>query len=288
MKTKLSFLSLLGSPLFVGALICPVAGISSSPVIAAEKATESQWNGIKKLDFRVADRSCLLIVPDTPLPGNPWIWRTEFFGAFPAADIALAKRGVHVGYIDMQDMYGAPPSMKLMDAYYNYVKRQYKLSPKPVLEGFSRGGLFAFNWAAKNPQKVSALYVDAPVCDFRSWPGGKGKGVGSPADWERLCKVYKMTPEQAMKSKLAPIDNLAPIAKAKIPILAVVGDADNVVPVEENTAIVEERYTKLGGVMKVIHKPGVNHHPHSLEDVTPIVEFVLRATGNAKSISTPQ
>ena len=284
MNARCSLCAVLVSPLFLGTTIFSAAAISAPIVFSAEKATESEWNGLKKLDFKVDGRSALLIVPEKPLPGNPWIWRTEFFGAFPAADIALAKLGVYVGYINMQDMYGASPSIDIMNAYYKHVVREYKLSRKPVLEGFSRGGLFAFNWAAKNPQKVSGIYVDAPVCDFRSWPGGKGKGKGSPGDWDKLCKIYKMTPDQAMKSKEAPIDNLAPIAKAKIPILAVVGDADEIVPVEENTAIVEERYKKLGGVIKVIHKPGVGHHPHSLQDPSPIVEFVLKVTGNEKSI----
>ena len=58
----------------------------------------------------------------------------------------------------------------------------------------------------------------------------------------------------------------------------VVGDADVVVPVAENTAIIESRYKKLGGEIRVIHKSGVGHHPHSLKDPGPIVAFVLRHT----------
>ena len=59
-------------------------------------------------------------------------------------------------------------------------------------------------------------------------------------------------------------------ARAGVPLLHVVGDADDVVPVEENTAIMESRYKELGGSIRVIHKPGVGHHPHSLEDPGPI------------------
>ena len=44
-------------------------------------------------------------------------------------------------------------------------------------------------------------------------------------------------------------------------------------PVAENTAIAEKRYKEMGGVFEVIHKQ-VGHHPHSLEDPTPIVEFM--------------
>jgi len=75
---------------------------------------------------------------------------------------------------------------------------------------------------------------------------------------------------------LNPADNLAPLAKAKIAILSVVGDADQVVPLAENSAIVKQRYEALGGVMEMIVKPGVDHHPHSLKDPAPIVDFVLK------------
>jgi hypothetical protein len=46
------------------------------------------------------------------------------------------------------------------------------------------------------------------------------------------------------------------------------------VPVSENTAILAERYTSLGGKINVIIKDGVGHHPHSLDDPEPIVNFI--------------
>ena len=57
-----------------------------------------------------------------------------------------------------------------------------------MLEGFSRDGLFAFNWVARHPERVSCIYVDALLCDFKSWPCGKGKNEGSSDDWEKLSK----------------------------------------------------------------------------------------------------
>ena len=78
--------------------------------------------------------------------------------------------------------------------------------------------------------------------------------------------------------RLNPVDNLAPLAKAKIALLHVCGDADDVVPIAENTLLVKEGYEKLGGTIQVIVKPGVNHHPHSLRDPTPIVEFIVAHT----------
>jgi pimeloyl-ACP methyl ester carboxylesterase len=237
----------------------------------------SQWSGYERLDFTEDGRAALVVRPKAAAPGVPWIWRTEFFGHEPQADIALLGRGFHVAYVDVQNMYGAPVAMKHMEQFYTHVTRAYGLSQKPVLEGFSRGGLFAFNWAALHPDRVAGLYVDAPVCDFKSWPGGKGVGPGSPSDWQELLRIYEFTEEQALAYGKNPVDNLAPLAKANIPILAVIGDADEVVPVSENINLVEARYQALGGKIRVIRKPGGKHHPHSLTEPTPIVDFAILA-----------
>src|SRR4051794_36914712 len=58
--------------------------------------TKTDWHGYGRQDFIVANRPCLLIVPAHPAPGNPWIWRTEFFGTNPQADLALLSAGWHV------------------------------------------------------------------------------------------------------------------------------------------------------------------------------------------------
>ncbi len=54
--------------------------------------------------------------------------------------------------------------------------------------------------------------------------------------------------------------------------------ADEVVPIDENTRILGERYRRLGGPITLIVKPGAGHHPHSLRDPTPIVGFILKHT----------
>ena len=84
-----------------------------------------------------------------------------------------------------------------------------------------------------------------------------------------MLKVYGLTEAEALAYRHNPIDNLAPLAKAGVPVLSVVGDADDVVPLRENTAIVEKRYKALGEPITVIVKKGVDHHPHSLKDPTP-------------------
>ena len=38
------------------------------------------------------------------------------------------------------------------------------------------------------------------------------------------------------------------------------------------------RYKKLGGAITVIRKPGGKHHPHSLVDPAPIVDFAVSSS----------
>ena len=247
-------------------------------LLRAEDDRISNWFGFERRDFKVDGRACLLIVPEKAADGRPWIWRTEFFGHEPQADLALAARGFHVAYVDVQNMYGAPVALDHMDRFYEHLTTARGLSKKTVLEGFSRGGLFSLNWAARHPDRVACIYNDAPVCDFKSWPGGKGKGPGSSGDWQRCLQVYGLTDAEALAYKLNPVDNLAPLAKEKVPLLHVCGEADEVVPFDENTQLIEERYRALGGPITVIAKPGVRHHPHSLKNAQPIVRFVLAHT----------
>jgi pimeloyl-ACP methyl ester carboxylesterase len=147
------------------------------------------------------------------------------------------------------------------------------------LIGISRGGLYAHRFAARHPERVNVIYGDAAVFDFKSWPGGKGKGKGSPKDWQSLLGHYGFKNEaEALAYKENPVDTLEPLAKAGVALVHVVGDADDVVPVAENSGVVESRYRTLGGTVEVIHKAGVGHHPHGLDDAKPVVDFILRHT----------
>lgn len=258
---------------------CCAMGADTAPSATTFPGKKSLWNGFDRYDFTCDGRACLVVVPKIAAPGRPWIWRARFFGHEPQADLALLARGFHLVYMDVVELFGNAESVAHWNAFYRYLTGEHVLARKVALEGMSRGGLYIYNWAIANPDKVACIYADNPVCDFRSWPGGKGKGKGSPADWKKCLAAYGLTEAQAAEFRGNPIDNLAPLAKARVPLLHVCGDADDVVPLEENTAILAERYRKLGGSIELIIKPGVGHHPHSLKDPSPIVQFVLKHAG---------
>ena len=257
----------------VMALAGGLAVTAAAGQTAAFSGQKSQWNGYDRYDFAVDGRPCLVVVQKRP-PGKPWIWRTEFFGHEPQADLSLLAKGFHAVYMDVQNMYG-PRGRAAHGCLLRRADPSLRAGEKAVLEGFSRGGLFAYNWAAAHPDRVACIYGDAPVCDFKSWPGGKGKGPGSPGDWQNVLSVYGLTEAEAMAYRLNPVDNLAPLAKAGVPLLHVVGDADDAVPLAEIRRR-PTRYKQLGGQIAVIVKKGVGHHPHSLKDPAPIADFILK------------
>ena len=231
---------------------------------------KSQWEGFDRYDFLCNTRQATVVVPRQAAEGRPWIWRPAFFGAFPSVDKALLEKGFHVAYYDLTHLYGSPRAQRLGSDFYNVMCRDYRLSPKVTLEGFSRGGLFAFNWGAKNPDKVACIYVDAPVCDVFSWPGKHSEL------WNDLLKEWELKEEDMDRFKGNPTDNLAPLARAGIPVISVCGDSDRTVPYEKNMKVVAERYRALGGPVEIILKPGCDHHPHSLEQPEAVVDFIVR------------
>ncbi len=242
---------------------------------------KSQWQGFDRYDFTVDGCPCLVVPPPAaPAPGRPWMWQAEFFGHRPETDVAMLQRGYHVVYIDVGNTFGCPDALLHWDAFYAFLT-QRGLSARPSFEGVSRGGLYAYNWVARHPHCVSCIIGDNPVCDFKSWPAGKGVGPGNPTDWVNLKRFYHFaTDAEALAYGGNPVDNLRPLAEAGVPLLHICGDADEVVPYEENTVVLRKRYEELGGSIQVIVKKGFKHHPHGLDDPTPIVEFILRHTRN--------
>lgn len=235
------------------------------------------WQGFARHDFEIDGKPVLVVKPGTPAAGRPWVWHGEFFGHKPDPDVALLGRGFHIVYTRIPDQFGSPAAVEHWNRCYEQLTGRYGLARKAALVGLSRGGLYCYNWAIANPDRVACLYGDAPVCDFKSWPGGRGIGKRSERDWKLVLEQYGFRSErEALAYPGNPVDRLAPLAEAGVPLLHVFGDADDVVPWEENTKVVADRYQKLGGAITLIRKPGVKHHPHGLEDSTPIVEFIER------------
>ena len=76
-------------------------------------------------------------------------------------------------------------------------------------------------------------------------------------------------------SKAQPLDNLAVLAKAGVPLLHVCGSLDPWL--KSQTEVAEKRYRELGGQMTVIIKEGDGHYPLAPKDRQPVVDFIIKA-----------
>ncbi|MEC5125178.1 prolyl oligopeptidase family serine peptidase [Verrucomicrobiales bacterium BCK34] len=233
-------------------------------------APRAPLSAYETVDFKVDGRACKLAKPKKAAPGNPWIWRCRFFGAFPAVDEGLLADGWHVATIDVSNLFGAPEAMEAFDIFYKHMTGEKGLHAKPVIEGFSRGGLPATLWPMQNPDKVSGIYLDAPVLNIHTWPRRT-----SPGTWPVCMKAWGLTEETA-DSWVGPLTQLEKLAKANVPILLIAGGGDDVVPFSENGGVLVERFRALGGDLTLTVKAGCGHHPHSLHDPAPAIAWVKR------------
>lgn len=238
----------------------------------------TNFHGFSCYEGRFEGRKACVVVPNvTPAEGKPWVWRSRFWGHEPQADSALLALGYHVVFCDVAEMFANDEALGIWDRFYQQL-RKAGFHQKAAMFGMSRGGFYAYRWAVRYPERVACVYADAPVLDIRSWPLGEGKGPGSAAVWETFKNDFGYkTEEEARRFKGNPLDLVPEIVKGGYPMLHICGDADEAVPIEENTDLFERKVLAAGGKIQVIRKPGGKHHPHSLKDPSVIVTFVMSA-----------
>ncbi len=209
------------------------------------------WKGYERVNFSIAGHRGYYVKPRRPLEGRPWIWRASFPDWHTEMDSLLLANGLHVAYVSVDNEYGSPYAMQVWDKFYNYLVDSVFLSSGVALEAVSRGALYAYGWAKRNPASVNCIYAEAPVCDIKSWPGGKGNGIGDSASWKQLLQVYKMSESEAVSFKDNPVDNLEGLAAYKVPLLHIISLEDKAVPVAENSNVLTKRYNGLGGPVMI-------------------------------------
>ncbi len=143
---------------------------AADSVLSKVEVKDSPWNGFTKHSFQVEGYHAYVVSPLVAAPGNPWIWRTSFPDFHAEIDLELARSGFHIGYLDVVDLLGSDKALDLMDRFYDQARFQWNLAEKPALEPCSRGGLHAYRYAARHPERIACIYADTPVMDFKSWP----------------------------------------------------------------------------------------------------------------------
>lgn len=267
-----------------GSLLTVVA-VLAVPAVASAEAPKK----VLPLDgevFEVSGRTAFLIPAkaDPHAASKPWVWYAPTLPNLPGPEEKwmferFRAAGVAVAGVDAGESYGSPAGNKVFDALHAaLVAKGY--SKKPVLLGRSRGGLMTLSWAAANPVQVGAFAGIYPVCDLASYPGV-----------ERAAGAFGLKPAE-LKERLKqfnPVDRLDGLAKAKVPLFAIHGDIDKVVPLEANSGRAKERYTALGGTMTLIVPPQQGHNMWpGFFQCRELVEFVISHAGVGLVLESPQ
>jgi pimeloyl-ACP methyl ester carboxylesterase len=193
----------------------------------------------------------LLIAATPELAGVPkaWVWYAPDW-AFGEAERWMTERFLEAGISVATGggAYGGPAMQRSMNAFYDEMTEKRGYGRKPILVGRSQGGLTVLGWAVENPDKVAGFAGIYPVCSIAGWKDVKLENYGI-----RRAELASRLPE------FNPVDRLASLVQAKVPLYAVHGDMDTVVPLELNSGLLKDRYAALGGTMHVLVLPGQGH-----------------------------
>lgn len=232
----------------------------------------SVWNGFRRIDFEYLGREAVLVFPDKANENKNYLLKTEYFDAFPDFEIEMVRRGWHLAYIKNVTRWCIDEDLELKAKFCDFLTKEYGLCEKCTPVGMSCGGMIAVKFASRFPEKVSCLYLDAPVMNLLSCPAGLG--VGGDDLYQEFVSATGMTMSQLICYREHPIDKIDILLQNHIPTILVYGEDDTVVPYIENGKILEEKYRKAGEVIETYGKKNCGHHPHGLSDNTPIIEFV--------------
>ena len=231
-------------------------------------------NRFEHKDFTFEGRGSVIYFPSCPSNGK-LVLKTEYLTAFPFFEIEMLKRGYTLAFMSHPTRWAPDSETKVTADFIKFVAKEYNLDPKCIMVGMSCGGLQAVRLAEQYPELVSVLFLDAPVMNLLSLYGlGACKHTSVATFKAELNKTYGFTPSTVINFRQSPIDNMKPLIDNNIPIIMVYGDADDVVIYEENGKVLEDYYKENGGDLKVMRIEGRGHHPHSLADPTPIIEYV--------------
>ena len=243
-----------------------------------------EWYGYRRHNFEFEGCKCFIVEPPHPTAGLPWHWCTQWPEAFvprtPA--LQLLERGFHHVHINAFETYFNDEGIKKVEKFYQLLQSM-GFHKKAALTGMSYGGLFSLRWAAEHPETVGAIYLDAPVCNL-AFAAEKTADNTSQEIYERHSGEAKKhfvaynvkDYEGLLNHPKNPLNNYMPIAEAQIPVLLLRAGQDQTVFPATNSDVFFERMVKANGNIQLIDRKLNGHHPHGMDDPTPLTGFILQ------------
>lgn len=235
------------------------------------KYTKGNWHGYGMIEIVLSGRAAKLICPKKARKDKKWLLKTEYLNAFPAFEIEMLSRGYYVAHIENITRWCLPEDTEARARLCEFFINELGLYQKCMMVGMSCGGMQSVYFAAKYPKYVAAMYLDAPVLNLLSCPCGLG--VAEMNFYDEYVNATGMTVSDLLNYREHPIDKIDMVIAEGIPAILVCGDSDHTVPYVENGKLLSKKYRASNTPFVEILKKGCDHHPHGLDDLTPLVEF---------------
>lgn len=246
----------------VGIVLASVVtlGAAASPLeerIAAKHAilSSDQWGGGHRIKFDFNGHTAWLIEPENPVPEREWFWTMQWVDAFvteTGRDL-LVRCGLYHVHLDVHELRANAEGLIELGRFQDYLVNELRFAPKARLVGMSWGGFYSVRYAARFPNRVDRMYLDAPLMNVYTRPEAD---LGPWLALKPAINPGADDPEQ-------PINMAAVIAESKVPVFLVYGGADVDVKPKDNCEIFVSRYQAAGGTFAAVDvDPVRGHHPH--------------------------
>jgi pimeloyl-ACP methyl ester carboxylesterase len=241
-------------------------------IVFPEQWSCDEWYGFKRHHFEFENCKAWIVEPKYPAGDGRWSWCTVWPEAFVkrVGIVDLLEHGFYHVHIDAFAFRASPEGVAVMSRFQDFLISM-GLSEKANLIGMSWGGFFSLRYAETYPERIAAIYLDAPVCN-----AADPASVASDRT-KSILENYKLTFEEMAVSKLNPLNNVEALVNARIPLMAAVGETDMSVDIDSNFNVLEKRILDLGGAITTIRRNYWGHHPHGLDDTEVLLEFHCKA-----------
>lgn len=233
----------------------------------------TDFYGFVRTDFTFEGRNAILVTPKTPRPDGKWLFKTEYFGAFPDFEVEMLKRGYYLAALSNHSRWVLDDDIEVKDRFCAYLTAQFGLAEQCVPVGMSCGGMHAVYFAARFPDRIAALYLDAPVLNLLSCPCGIGDATKDL--YEEFVTHTGKTVNDLLNYRNHPVDHIDTLIANRIPVALVCGDSDKCVPYAENGIELSKKYRATDLPFFEVLKEGCDHHPHGIiGDLSPLIHFI--------------
>lgn len=233
-------------------------------------------DGYTQVEFEFKGKKSIVLLPEDSRKNGKTIFKTEYFGAFPDLQLEFVRRGYTMIFVSNRNRWGTEGELADQYEFVNFCAKEFDISNKVITIGMSCGGMMSVLLAAKYPDCIEALYIDAPVMNFLSCPANFGNAPDVlDSMWTEFENAWGMTKRELLLFRGHPIDMIPILVKNKVKIYMAYGDSDKTVPYEENGIALERAYKEAGlsDLLYIDKKVGVDHHPHGPTDIDFAIKY---------------